>query len=142
MSFIQVFFEIQLKWREKIEQNLIVGIQERPKSVLKWLMLSLQHVFAMFGATVLVPLLTGLDVGVALVASGVGTLIYIACTKGKVPVYLGSMRNIIIVASMLVIGLGGAGFALNSAVDLTGMSLAAVLGIIHNLILPKEKEID
>jgi len=56
----------------------------------KWLLLSLQHVFAMFGATVLVPLLTGLDVSVALVASGVGTLIYIACTKGKVPVYLGS----------------------------------------------------
>lgn len=55
-----------------MEQNLIVGIQERPKSVLKRLMLSLQHVFAMFGATVLVPLLTGLDVGVALVASDVG----------------------------------------------------------------------
>ena len=73
-----------------MENNLVVGIQEKPKSILKWLMLSLQHVFAMFGATVLVPLLTGLDVSVALVASGVGTLIYIACTKGKVPVYLGS----------------------------------------------------
>ncbi len=73
-----------------MEKNLVVGIQEKPKSILKWLMLSLQHVFAMFGATVLVPLLTGLDVSVALVASGVGTLIYIACTKGKVPVYLGS----------------------------------------------------
>jgi len=70
--------------------NLVVGIQEKPKSIVKWLLLSLQHVFAMFGATVLVPLLTGLDVSVALVASGVGTLIYIACTKGKVPVYLGS----------------------------------------------------
>ncbi|MCD6482434.1 MAG: uracil permease [Candidatus Izimaplasma sp.] len=73
-----------------MENNFVVGIQEKPKSILKWLMLSLQHVFAMFGATVLVPLLTGLDVSVALVASGVGTLIYIACTKGKVPVYLGS----------------------------------------------------
>ena len=71
-------------------KNLVVGIQEKPKSVAQWLVLSLQHVFAMFGATVLVPKLTGLDVGVALVASGVGTLIYIACTKGKVPVYLGS----------------------------------------------------
>jgi len=82
--------EIKLKRREKMANNLIVGIQEKPKSISKWLLLSLQHVFAMFGATVLVPLLTGLDVGVALVASGVGTLIYIACTKGKVPVYLGS----------------------------------------------------
>lgn len=73
-----------------MENSLVVGIKERPSSIVKWIVLSLQHVFAMFGATVLVPLLTGLDVGVALVASGVGTLIYIACTRGKVPVYLGS----------------------------------------------------
>jgi len=72
-----------------MENNMLVGVQERPKAG-QWVVLSLQHVFAMFGATVLVPLLTGLDVGVALVASGIGTLIYIACTKGKVPVYLGS----------------------------------------------------
>lgn len=73
-----------------MEEKLIVGIQERPSSIVKWIVLSLQHVFAMFGATVLVPLITGLDIGVALVASGLGTLIYILCTKGKVPVYLGS----------------------------------------------------
>lgn len=73
-----------------MSEKLIVGIQEKPRSISEWLILSLQHVFAMFGATVLVPILTGLDVGVALVASGVGTLIYIVCTKGKVPVYLGS----------------------------------------------------
>lgn len=73
-----------------MEEKLIIGIQERPASIVKWIVLSLQHVFAMFGATVLVPLVTGLDIGVALVASGLGTLIYILCTKGKVPVYLGS----------------------------------------------------
>lgn len=73
-----------------MEEKMLIGIQEKPKSVSQWIILSLQHVFAMFGATVLVPLLTGLDVSVALVASGVGTLIYIACTRGKVPVYLGS----------------------------------------------------
>lgn len=73
-----------------MEEKLIIGIQERPASIVKWIVLSLQHVFAMFGATVLVPLITGLDIGVALVASGLGTLIYILCTKGKVPVYLGS----------------------------------------------------
>ncbi|MFA6627918.1 MAG: solute carrier family 23 protein, partial [Bacilli bacterium] len=70
--------------------KLLIDIQEKPKSIGKWMILSFQHVFAMFGATVLVPLLTGLNVGVALVASGIGTLIYIVCTKGKVPVYLGS----------------------------------------------------
>lgn len=73
-----------------MEKSLVIGINERPKSIGQWLLLSLQHVFAMFGATVLVPWLTGLDIGVSLVASGVGTLIYIVCTKGKVPVYLGS----------------------------------------------------
>jgi len=62
----------------------------RERLTLRNFVLSIQHVFAMFGATVLVPLITGMDIGVALVASGVGTLIYIACTKGKVPVYLGS----------------------------------------------------
>jgi uracil permease len=75
---------------EQQQQGLIVGIQERPSTPLQWIVLSLQHVFAMFGATVLVPLITGLDVGVALVASGIGTLIYIIATKGKAPVYLGS----------------------------------------------------
>jgi uracil permease len=69
---------------------LTVGIKERPKSVVEWIILSFQHVFAMFGATVLVPIITGLDIGVALVASGIGTLIYIFFTKGKAPVYLGS----------------------------------------------------
>jgi uracil permease len=56
----------------------------------KLLPLSLQHLFAMFGATVLVPLLTGLDVSVALLTSGIGTLLFIFITKGKLPNYLGS----------------------------------------------------
>lgn len=52
--------------------------------------LSVQHVFAMFGATVLVPALTGLDPGATLIASGVGTLLFHLITRGKVPAYLGS----------------------------------------------------
>ena len=70
--------------------NLTVDVHEKPSKIGTWIILSLQHVFAMFGATILVPILTGLDIGVALVASGVGTLIYIAMTKAKSPVYLGS----------------------------------------------------
>ena len=73
-----------------MEKQLVVGIQEKPEKLSRWIILSFQHVFAMFGATILVPILTGLDVGVSLVASGIGTLIYIACTKAKVPIYLGS----------------------------------------------------
>jgi uracil permease len=52
--------------------------------------LSLQHLFAMFGATVLVPFLVGLDTSVTLFTSGVGTLLYILVTKGRIPAYLGS----------------------------------------------------
>lgn len=55
----------------------------------KWI-LGLQHTVAMFGATVLVPLLTGLDPSVALVSAGAGTLLFHLITGGRVPVFLGS----------------------------------------------------
>ena len=56
----------------------------------KNIIMGLQHTFVMFGATVLVPLLTGLDVGVTLFAAGVGTLLFHILTKFQVPVFLGS----------------------------------------------------
>jgi uracil permease len=93
------------------QNGLTVGINEKPKSIGSWIILSLQHVFAMFGATVLVPMLTGLDVGVALVASGIGTLIYILCTKGKVPVYLGSSFAYITTISAAIAATGSASAA-------------------------------
>ena len=52
--------------------------------------LSVQHLFAMFGATVLVPLLVGINPCIAIMTAGIGTLIFQLCTKGKVPVFLGS----------------------------------------------------
>ena len=67
----------------------IVQIEEK-LPLLQALPLALQHVFAMFGATVLVPFLTGLSPAVALLTSGIGTLIFHVITKGKVPAYLGS----------------------------------------------------
>lgn len=54
------------------------------------IIMALQHLIAMFGSTVLVPILTGLDISVALFCAGLGTLIFHACTKRKVPVFLGS----------------------------------------------------
>lgn len=56
----------------------------------KTVVLGIQHTFTMFGATVLVPLLTGLDVSVALFMAGIGTLFFHLVTKGKMPVFLGS----------------------------------------------------
>jgi uracil permease len=58
--------------------------------VLQAIPLALQHLMAMFGATVLVPLLTGLDPSLAIMTSGAGTILYLILTKGKIPSYLGS----------------------------------------------------
>ena len=78
------------------ESKMILDVNEKP-TIGKWIILAIQHVFAMFGATILVPILvnsaageTVITIPVALVTSGIGTLIYILCTKGKSPVYLGS----------------------------------------------------
>lgn len=70
-----------------VKPILDVHEKPRPKDAL---LLSIQHLFAMFGATVLVPYLTGLPVSATLIASGIGTLLYIMITKGKIPAYLGS----------------------------------------------------
>ena len=56
----------------------------------KMMILGVQHTFAMFGATVLVPILTGLDVSTTLLMAGLGTLLFHLLTKGKVPAFLGS----------------------------------------------------
>jgi uracil permease len=114
-----------------MEKNgLVVGINEKPTPVGRWIILSLQHVFAMFGATVLVPMLTGLDVGVALVASGLGTLIYILCTKGRVPVYLGSSFAYITTISAAIVSTGGVSSAYVGLM-IVGIIYAIIAGIIY-----------
>ncbi len=75
----------------KLNRLLFPASQEYPKvGAGKLLLLGLQHAFAMSCATILVPILTGLDVSVALFAAGIGTLIFHLCTKGRVPTFLGS----------------------------------------------------
>src|SRR5690554_831456 len=97
-----------------MKEQLILDTHEKP-NFYQWLLLSLQHVFAMFGATILVPMTTGLDVGVALIGSGIGTLIYIVLTKAKVPMYLGSSFAYIA--------------AITSAYQATGSFDSALIGI-------------
>lgn len=65
-------------------------MSDKTKFTTRDYLLSIQHLFAMFGATVLVPLLTGLNPSLALFSAGAGTLIFHCCTKFKVPVFLGS----------------------------------------------------
>jgi len=97
-------------------KKMLYDIDEMPPFG-KALILAFQHLFAMFGATILVPILVNaaageevLTIPVALVTSGIGTLIYILCTKGKSPVYLGSSFAFIapIAAAYLKGGIGGA----------------------------------
>lgn len=117
-----------------MKNNLILDVNEKP-SIGKWIILAIQHVFAMFGATILVPILVNSAVGeevltipVTLVASGIGTLIYILCTKGKSPVYLGSSFAFIvpITAAYLKGGISGA---------MTGIMAVGLIYVIFAIII-------
>ena len=101
--------------------------------------LGIQHVFTMFGATVLVPLLTGLDVSVALFGAGVGTLIFHLTTQGKVPAFLGSSFAFIPV--IITVGMmGGAAegspeYIANLQYAQGGLVIAGIVYIVLSLII-------
>lgn len=116
------------------KNELLLDVNEKP-AIGKWIILAIQHVFAMFGATILVPILvnsaageTVLTIPVALVTSGIGTLIYILCTKGKSPVYLGSSFAFIapLAAAFLKGGVSGA---------MTGIMAVGIIYIIFAIII-------
>ncbi|TGY16069.1 uracil permease [Lactobacillus intestinalis] len=69
--------------------DAILDVYEKPP-LGQGVLLSLQHMFAMFGSTVLVPILIGISPSIALLSSGVGTLVHMLCTHFKIPAYLGS----------------------------------------------------
>lgn len=69
--------------------DAILDVYEKPEFA-QGVLLSLQHMFAMFGSTVLVPILIGISPSIALLSSGVGTLVHMLCTRFKIPAYLGS----------------------------------------------------
>ncbi len=111
-----------------MSETVQIDIHERPAPPV-WLVLSLQHLFAMFGATILVPILTGLSPAVALVSSGLGTLLYMVVTGFRIPVYLGSSFAFIapIIAGSQVAGIPGAMFGAFCA----GFVYLAVAVLIH-----------
>ncbi|HHQ0577216.1 TPA: solute carrier family 23 protein [Listeria monocytogenes] len=86
----------------------VLDIHERP-SFNKWIILSIQHLFTMFGSTIFVPSVTGLSPGVALVSSGLGTLAYLGITRGKIPAYLGSSFTFIAPITALLAAKSGGG---------------------------------
>ncbi|PQF41240.1 uracil permease [Enterococcus faecalis] len=87
--------------KEFRNEDAVLDIKDRPQAF-HWVGLSLQHLFTMFGATVLVPILVGIDPGIALVSSGLGTIVYLITTKGKIPAYLGSSFAFIAAMQMLM----------------------------------------
>jgi uracil permease len=105
-----------------------IQIEERVP-LLQSIPLSLQHLFAMFGATVLVPLIVGLHPSVTLFTSGVGTLLYILITKGKIPAYLGS--SFAFIAAILSITKASFGTPASDELIATVMGGCIAVGLIY-----------
>ncbi|MDP2419586.1 MAG: solute carrier family 23 protein [Hydrogenophaga sp.] len=122
-----------LSWTEKPASTLANGGVIGPDERLPWpqtTVMGVQHLIAMFGATVLAPILMGFDANVAILMSGIGTLIFFFMTKGKVPSYLGSsfaFIGVVIAAS----GYAGPGPNANIGVALGGI---IACGIVYTLI--------
>ncbi len=122
-----------LNWTERPASTLNAGGVIAPDERLPWpqtTVMGVQHVIAMFGATVLAPLLMGFDPNVAILMSGIGTLIFFVITGGKVPSYLGSsfaFIGVVIAAS----GYAGTGPNTNLGVALGGI---VVCGLVYTVI--------
>ncbi len=97
----------------------------------KKIVLALQHLIAMFGSTVLVPILTGLDISVALFCAGIGTLIFHICTKMKVPVFLGSSFAFIPVICSVKLSYGDLRYAQG------GIMIAGLIYVLMSFIIKK-----
>lgn len=97
------------QWQKKsalTENGIIAPDETLPLG--QTLVLGLQHAVAMFGATVLMPLLMGLDPNLAILVSGIGTLLFFFITGGRVPSYLGSSAAFVGVV-IAVTGFSGQG---------------------------------
>ncbi|WP_399628290.1 uracil-xanthine permease family protein [Sporosarcina sp. SG10008] len=105
----------------------VLDVHEKPAPA-RWIILSLQHMFAMFGATILVPQLVGLSPAIALLTSGIATIVFILVTRFQVPAYLGSSFAFIIPIQVAT-QTGGIGSAM-----IGSMFVALVYGIISLLI--------
>ena len=107
MAAAAAYVRSMFQWTVKREG--VIAPDERPPAP-QSIMLGLQHIFAMFGATVLAPILMGFDPNTAIFFSGVGTLIFFVCVRGRVPSYLGSSFSFIaVVLSAEAIAWGGHG---------------------------------
>ena len=88
-----------------MDQKRIIQVEEKLPAV-QLIPLSIQHVFAMFGASVLVPILFGISSDIVLFMNGIGTLLFILLTKGKAPAYLGSSFAFLAPAGIVIAEMG------------------------------------
>lgn len=109
------------------EERPIIGVDDRVP-VAKAIPLGIQHFMSMFGSTVLVPFLTGLSPSLAIMCSGIGTILYLLVTKGKIPSYLGSSFAFITPIAMVAQSQGVG--AVGGALIVTGLVYVIVAGII------------
>ncbi len=111
-----------------MSQKRIYQVDEKVPAAL-FLPLSLQHTFAMFGASVLVPIIFGIDPGIVLLMNGIGTLLFILITKGKAPAYLGSSFAFLGPAGIIISQMGGFEYAQGGfiVVGLLGCLLAYII---------------
>lgn len=101
---------MQQNQKEFHDDRTILDVHDMPK-FWPWVGLSLQHMFSMFGSTVIVPLLVGLSPSIALFSSGVGTLLHIMITQRKIPAYMGSSFAFILPMTALMKTTGYPGIA-------------------------------
>jgi uracil permease len=114
--------------------NMMLGTGDKP-TTLRWILLAIQHVCAMFGATILVPIVVNttagadiLSIPVALVSSGIGTIIYLICTRNRSPVYLGS--SFAFIAPMV------AGYAIGGTGSVfTALMIVGIVYVIISMII-------
>jgi len=119
------------KW--KLRSESVIAPDERLPAP-QTLALGLQHVVAMFGSTVLAPLLMGFDPNVAILFSGIGTLIFFVVVGGRVPSYLGSSFAFIAVV-IAATGYAGSGANANLGVALSGIIAAGVVYAVIGLVV-------
>lgn len=106
----------------------VIGVDDRV-SVGRAIPLGIQHMMSMFGSTVLVPVLTGLNPNVAIMCSGIGTICYLLVTRNKIPSYLGS--SFAFISPILAVGATQGLDAAMSGVVVAGLVFLAVAGIIR-----------
>jgi len=115
-----------------MKERKVIGINEKPP-IGQWIPLSIQHTFAMFSASVLVPVLVGIPASIVLLMNGIGTLLFMFITKGRSPAYLGSSFAFLS-PTFIVLAADGLGFQYALGGYVVAGALFALTGLLVKFI--------